>query len=157
MHVILEVVRRQLVVDDALDALDVEPACGDVGRDHDRDSTFLELSERRFALALGAVTGEHVARHALVLAMPRECLDCVLAVREHDHTRLGMCTPLAKGRDQADKGVPPLRSIDHVDALDDALARRELLPAAADGHLDGIVRKEIGRDAAHLGRPRGRV
>ena len=47
--------RRELEVDDVRQAVDVEAASRDLGRDEDVDPAFLEVVERADALALGLV------------------------------------------------------------------------------------------------------
>ena len=63
VHVVLGVA-RDVVVDDVRDALDVDAAGDDVGRDEHLDSPVLEALERVLALRLGAVAVDRGARDA---------------------------------------------------------------------------------------------
>ena len=58
VHVIFRMLRH-VVIDDVTDAGDVDPARGDVGRDHDFVFAALETFERLDAFALGAVRMQH--------------------------------------------------------------------------------------------------
>src|SRR5690606_30529240 len=84
VHVGVGVVRN-VVVQHMADALDIEAARGDVGRDEDVDATVLELLDKAFALGLYDITVDRGGGEAARLQLAREFLGAELGAREHEH------------------------------------------------------------------------
>ena len=76
---------RNVVVDDVRDALDVEAARGDVGRDQDVDLAVLEPRDGLLALALLHVAVQRGRGEAARLEALRELDGLDLGAHEHQH------------------------------------------------------------------------
>jgi len=84
VHVVLGV-HREVEVDDVRDALDVDAARGDVGRDEHARVSALERVERLDALALAAVRVNRRRVDAGLLELARDLVGAVLGAREDQH------------------------------------------------------------------------
>jgi hypothetical protein len=87
MDVVLGVV-RQVVVDDVGDALDVQAAGGDIGRDEHRNLAAGESFEQAQTLFLRYVTRQDRGGVAVALEEAPDPVGLALGVDEHDHARL---------------------------------------------------------------------
>jgi hypothetical protein len=95
-------VERQVVVDDVRDAVDVEAARRDVGRDEDGQRAVLEALQDAKPAALVDVAGDGGGGEAVRRERPLDALGGAPHVREHEHARLGsrrsMLTSTASSR-----------------------------------------------------------
>jgi hypothetical protein len=73
---------RQLVVEDVRDAVDVDAACGDVGRDEDAHRAGAEALERTLSRALRLVAVDGSGRDAVAHQLVREPVGAVLGPGE---------------------------------------------------------------------------
>mmetsp|Transcript_26660 Transcript_26660/g.71289 ORF Transcript_26660/g.71289 Transcript_26660/m.71289 type:complete len:591 (-) Transcript_26660:404-2176(-) len=148
VDVVLDVA-REVVVDDGLHLLDVDPARGDVGRDEHGAAARLELGEAHLALALVLVAVDHA--HADVAQLHAELVAHALGRREHHHAR----ARLQGGEDGVEELLLIGGRADHVHVLRDVLVRVQRVDVAH-LHLHRLP-QEFVRERAHLARPRRRV
>ncbi len=131
---------RQVEVDDQADALDVEPARGDVGRDEDVELARAQPFDDPLAVRLRDVARDVGRGDAALHERVADLLGVLAGADEHDR-RLG----LADGEHARERaGLVAERH--HGVRLADGLDRRRL---ARDGHRHGVDQVLVG-DAADL-------
>ena len=144
-------VGRRVEVDDVRDAVDVDAAGGDVGRDERVDAPGLERGERLLALALRLVAVHRDGVDAPAREPADEAVGAALGAHEDER-------PLAVlGLELVDQRVEPVVALDRQEAvLDvrDALLRRRVLVAlgvagVGAGDLAGLA-VERGREEQGL-------
>ena len=128
------------------DALDIQPARCDIGRDHDVDPAALEVGDRAFALRLHDIAVERRGGEAARLELLDELHRRLLGAREHQHRIEGFDLEQARQRIKlVDARHQPV-------ALADVGGGRGL---GADGDLARVAQMLL-RDALDLRRQRGR-
>ena len=141
VHVAVAVGGR-VEVDDVRDALDVDAARGDVGRDERVDRARLEPGERLLALALGLVAVHRDGGDAGVAEALDEAVRAALRADEHERA-------VALAAQLADEGVHAAVALDRDEAVLDLggprLARRVV-----------VARARRGCTATRAGRPHRR-
>ncbi len=136
---------RKIVVDDAPDVGDVDPAGGDVGRDEDAVAAAPEPFQRLAALLLRPVRVQALRGEAGVAERPHDAIGAMLGPRKDERIpRIG--------RDHFEQERGLLVAADHVDVLRRLRRRRAL---RSDGHLDGVLQVHAG-ERAEIGRHRRR-
>ncbi|MNS65227.1 hypothetical protein D3C72_983820 [compost metagenome] len=129
-------------VEDVADALHVDAAGGDVGRDQHLDGAAAEVVQRAGALRLGQIAVQVGGLEAFLVDAVGELLGLRLGVAEHDRqVRL-------LGVQDVDQGVEAVLAEDLVGHVLDG---RRGGQAAADGERVGVAQGLLGEDA-HLGR-----
>ena len=131
---------RQFEVDDVRERLDVEPACGHLGRDEDLEATRLEIGQRPNALRLALVAVDRRGTDSVAIELLGESVRAVLGPGEDER----LVDP--PGRDQVAQQLTLPIPVDHVDDMGDKLGR-----GVPRGDLDGgrVVEQAI-RQATDL-------
>ena len=109
---------RQLEVDDVGQAVDVDPAGGDVGRHEDRHPARLEVVQGPDPLGLAAVAVDRRGRDAVPLELLGEPVGAVLRAGEDER----LVDPA--GPDEVAQELALALAVDRVDDLADELDRR---------------------------------
>ncbi len=136
----------ELEVDDVGDAVDVDAARGDVGRDEDADRAAAEALERALARALRLVAVDRRRRDAGSRELIAQAVGAVLGAGE-DERALG-----ALGDEHVDEAVALLRTVDVADGLVHRLGCGRL---GGDGDADRLD-EHLVRELCDLRRKRRR-
>ena len=109
---------RQLEVDDVRQAVDVEAARGDLGRDEDRGPAGLEVGQRADALALALVAVDGDGGDAVATELLGESIGAVLGAREDERL------VDRAGADEVAEQLALALAVDRVDDLGHQRRRR---------------------------------
>jgi len=136
----------EVEVDDVADAVDVDAAGDDVGRDEDAGAAALEAVERLLALRLRAVAVDGGTRDARAVERLGDAVGAMLGAGEDQHALELVIL------DEREQQVDLLLAADGVDRLCDLVDR---LVGGRDIHADRLVQR-VGCDTHDLGGHRGR-
>ncbi len=145
VHVVLGD-HRQVEVDHERQLVDVDSACGDVGRNKNGNFPVLEIGERARARVLALVAVDRCGAQAVLVEEFDQLVGAVLGAAEHQRLAAAVAA------EQFEQQVALLRRVDRMHAMrdrrDDAVARGNL-------HF-GRIAHELARERLDLIGERGR-